>query len=147
MSLPGHITPFQHFTNRQTELSHLRVFGSHVTVKQPRVRRNKLDTKYTTTGIFLGFTLTNQNIWFEDSTTSEFKSARHAVFDEAYYSSNNQPPYARQLMSIAEEHLANLSSISPTVSTLPLHIITDETDNAATNPTILPSPPGTSSHR
>ena len=56
MSLPNHITPFEHFTNRRPDLSHLRIFGSHTTVKQPRIRLNKINTTHTTTVIFLGYT-------------------------------------------------------------------------------------------
>ena len=50
-------------------------------------------------------------------------------------------------MNIAEEHLANPSSISPSAPTLSLHIIPDNIGNAATNSPILPLPPETSSHR
>ena len=81
-----------------------------MTVKQPRVRNGKLDPNHTTTGIFLEFTATDRTIWFEDATTGELKSARHAVFDEAHYSANSRPPYARDLMNLEEEHLA-----SPTI--------------------------------
>ena len=33
--LPGYITPFERYTGCCLDLSHIRVFGSHVTVKQP----------------------------------------------------------------------------------------------------------------
>ena len=36
-SLLGRITPFERLTRRKPDLTHLQVFGSHVTVKQPRV--------------------------------------------------------------------------------------------------------------
>ena len=124
-SLPGHITPFQAYSSRRPDLSHIRVFGSHVTVKHPRVCRTKLDATHTTTGIFLGFTPTNRNIWFEDNTTGELKCARHAIFDEAHYSSDNRPPYAAKLMELAEEHLA-MPTLPEPARTLPLHLIPND---------------------
>ena len=84
-ALAGGMTPFQAYTSRRPDLSHIRVFGSHVTVKQPRIRRTKLDKDHTTTGIFFCFTATNRNIWFEDTTTGELKNTRHLIFDEAHY--------------------------------------------------------------
>ena len=36
-ALPDHISPFHRFTGRRPDLTYLRVFGSHVTVKQSRV--------------------------------------------------------------------------------------------------------------
>ena len=93
-SLPGNITPYQKFTGRRPDLTHTCIFGSHVTVKQPRVRQNKLDTTHTTTGIFLGLTSINRTIWLKDNTTGELKYARHAIFDEAHYTPNHRPPYA-----------------------------------------------------
>ena len=83
-ALPGYITPFQ--------CSHSRVFVGHVTVKQSHVRKHKIDESFTTTGIFLMFTATDRTIWFKDSSTSDIKSARHVIFDEAHYSSDNHPP-------------------------------------------------------
>jgi len=134
-TLPGHITPFERYTIRRPDFSHLRVVGSHVTVKQPRVRNGKLDPNHTTTCIFLGFTATDRTIWFEDAAIGELKSAHHAVFDEAHYSANNRPPYARELMNLVEEHLA-----SPTIppksipdpehtTNLPTHIIPNLADD------------------
>ena len=109
-NLPKYITLFQVFTNRRPDLTHIRVFSSYVTIKQARVRCYKLDTDHTTSGIFLGFSSTNRLIWFEDSASGELKSARHAIFDEAHYSANNRPPYAKQLMELAEEHLSTPST-------------------------------------
>ena len=48
-ALSVHITPFQAYINRRPDLSYIRVLRSPVTVKQPRIRRTKLDTTYTTT--------------------------------------------------------------------------------------------------
>ena len=141
-ALPGYITPYQRFTGRRPDLTHIRVFGSHVTVKQPRVRLNKLDTTHTTTGIFLGFTSTDRTIWFEDHTTGELKSARHVTFDEAHYTPNNRPPYAQELMNLAEEHLSNPSEISPPPS-LPLHLIPDLDKPDENIPSLIEKPTNT----
>jgi len=64
-ALPKYISPFQQYTHRRPDISHIRVFGSHVIVKEPRVWRYKLDTNHVTTGTFLGFTATDRTIWFE----------------------------------------------------------------------------------
>jgi len=123
-ALPGHITPFHRFTGRQPDLTHLKVFGSHVTVKQPRVRRSKLDTSFTTTGIFLGFTATDRTIWFEDAIENRHATPRHAIFNEAHYTPNNHPSYAQELMNLAEEDLTKPSPPTPS-SSLPTHLIPD----------------------
>jgi len=110
------------------------------------VKNGKLDLNHTTTGIFLGFTATDRTIWFEDATTWELKSARHAVFDEAHYSADNQPPYASELINLAEEHLA-----SPTIpkksipdpehtTNLPTHIIPNLTDGDSSSVQTTPIP-------
>ena len=100
--LPDKVTPYERSTSRRPDLTHLRVFGSHVTVKQPRTRHFKLNTEHTTTGTFLGLTAIDRTIWYEDSTTGELHSTRHAILDEAHYSSNSRTPYASKLMNLAE---------------------------------------------
>jgi len=37
-ALPKYISPFERYTSRRPDISHIRVFGSHVTVKGPQVR-------------------------------------------------------------------------------------------------------------
>lgn len=54
-------TPFQAWYGRQPDLSHLRLFGSRVCVRRTGRRRAKLD-RHDFTGLFLGFTATDQNI-------------------------------------------------------------------------------------
>ena len=83
-SLQNFRTPFQEYTGRVPDLSHLRTFGSRVTVGRPQGRRYKLDNTATTTGVFLGYTSSNQNVWYKDDTTGLVKSARHVIFDEAH---------------------------------------------------------------
>ena len=59
----------------------------------------------------MGFSATNRNIIFEDGTTGEVKTARHVIFDEAFFSVNNRPPYAQQLMDISEEQISQPSHL------------------------------------
>ena len=94
-SLPNHVPLFKRYTNSRPDLSHVRVFGSHITVKKPRVRKYKLDTTHITTGTFLDFTESDRTIWIEDKTTGEIRSARHAVFDKDHFSTNQRLPYAQ----------------------------------------------------
>ena len=59
------------------------------------------------------------------------KRARHAIFDEAHYSADNRPPYAKQLMELAEEHLADPTKPLPPPS-LPVHLIPNDTHKPKT---------------
>ena len=70
--------------SKRRKISHLKVFGSQVTIKRPCDRRNKLDNNHSTSSIFLGCTATNRNIQFEDNITGKVKDVRHATFDKAY---------------------------------------------------------------
>ena len=154
-SLPNNHTPFQGYTGRRPDLSSLRVFGSYGTVKHPRDRRYKIDQEHTTTGTFLGFSATDRNIIFEDGTTGEEKTARHVIFDEAFFSVNNRPPYAQQLMDISEEQMTQPSQLQhktqkspkPTKTSQPIHnlnIVPPESSNLSeilpvTTPHISPN--------
>ena len=53
--------PYQAWHRKPADLSHLKVFGSRVCVKQPGHHCCKLD-RSDYTGIFLGYTTTNKNI-------------------------------------------------------------------------------------
>jgi len=61
-ALTGIIALFERFTSRRLDLSHIRVFGSHVIMKQPRVHRYKLDKNHTTTGTFIIYTSTDRTV-------------------------------------------------------------------------------------
>ena len=145
-SLPNNYTPFQGYTGRRPDLSSLRVFGSYVTVKHPRDRRYKLDQEHTTTGTFLGFSATDRNIIFEDGTTGEEKTARHVIFDEAFFSVNNRPPYAQQLMDISEEQMTQPSQLQhktpkspkPTKTSQPINNLNIVPPESSTLSEILP---------
>jgi hypothetical protein len=60
----------------------LKMFGLQVCVKRTGSRRCKLD-RHNFTGIFLGYTATDQNIIYLDLNSRIVKSCHHAVFDEA----------------------------------------------------------------
>ena len=126
-SLPNHKTPIEQYTGRRPNLEHLRVFGSRVIVKQPHIRRGKIDDSYTTTGIFLHYNATTRNITYIDNITKEIKIARHVVFDEAHFAVDDRPPYAKELMNISENHINNknldkITNVEET-TTLPPQII------------------------
>ena len=66
-------------------------------VKQTGKRRSKLD-KHDFTGIFIGYTATDQNIRYVDEKT--VNSCHHAVFDKAWYLHPNRPPTAQLLYNM-----------------------------------------------
>jgi len=73
------MTPYEAWHGKRPNLAHLKVFGSRVCVRQPGERRCKLD-RHDYAVIFLGYTATDKNIIYLDTTTSH-----HAVFDESWY--------------------------------------------------------------
>jgi len=76
------VTPYEAYTGKRPSARHLRIFGCAVIVKNPGKRPAKLDT-HTSTGIFLGYTATDKNIYFMDTQTKRIKIATHCQFDEA----------------------------------------------------------------
>ena len=84
-------TPFHRYTGKRPSAKHLRIFGSPIIVKQPGKRPSKLDY-HTYTGIFLGYTATDRNIYYKDINTQRIKITTHCVFDEAGMTT---PPAAR----------------------------------------------------
>ena len=71
-------------------------------VKRSGTRKAKLD-RNNYTGIFLGYTATDQNIVYLDLTTGLVKRSHHAMFDEAWYLQPNQPPAAQLLYDLGVE--------------------------------------------
>ena len=90
-------SPFEAMNGSQPDLSHLRVFGSKVTV-QSGVRKSKLDNN-NKKGLFMTFTGTDQNVCVVDTTTGREKTARHVIYDEAHMTArfDETPPYATAL--------------------------------------------------
>jgi len=75
-------TPYFAWTGVKPSAKAWRIFGRPVIVRLPGERSAKLDS-HTTTGIFLGFTATDHNIYYRDNTTKRIKIATHVTFDEA----------------------------------------------------------------
>ena len=92
-------TPFECWYGRKPDLRRLRVFGSRVSVKRTGKRRAKLD-RHDFTGIFIGYTATDANIRYIDTTTGNVKTSHHAVFDECWYHQPWRPPAAQALFDL-----------------------------------------------
>ena len=90
-------TSFEAMNGSKPNLSHLRVFGSKVTV-QTSERNAKLDQN-NKPALFMTFTATDKNVCVVDVETGREKISRHAVFDEAHMTSafDDIPPYASAL--------------------------------------------------
>jgi hypothetical protein len=95
-------TPYEGWYGRKPDVSHLKTFGSRVCVKQTGSRRCKLD-RHDFTGIFLGYTATNQNIMYLDLDSGIVKSCHHAVFNKAWYLQPTRPPAAQLLYDLGLE--------------------------------------------
>ena len=117
-------TPFEGYFGMKPDLSRLKVFGSRVCVKQAGGRAGKLD-RNDFTGIFLGYTATDQNILYIDLTSGIVKTNHHADFDEAWYLQPSRPPAAQLLYDLGlepdappdEEPIAPLPTETTTVLT------------------------------
>jgi hypothetical protein len=78
-------TPLQAYTGQRPNVRNIRVFGCPVVAKLPGKRPAKLDS-HTAMGIFLGYTATEHNVYYQDLKTKKVKIAMHIAFDEAGYS-------------------------------------------------------------
>jgi hypothetical protein len=96
------MTPFEAWHGIKPDLRTLRVFGSRVCVKRTGKRRSKLD-RHDFSGIFIGYTATNENIRYIDVITRLIKTSHHAVFDEAWYLQPSRPPFAQMLYEVGLE--------------------------------------------
>lgn len=76
--------PFQAFTGKRPNIKKIRIFGCPIFARLPGKRPAKLDY-HVTTGIFLGFTSTMKNIYYQDNATKRVKIATHVTFDEVGY--------------------------------------------------------------
>jgi hypothetical protein len=95
-------TPYEGWYGRKLDVMHLKTFGSRVCVKRTGSRRCKPD-RHNFTGIFLGYTTTDQNIIYLDLDSGIVKSCHHAVFDEAWYLQQTLPPAAQLLYDLGLE--------------------------------------------
>jgi hypothetical protein len=106
------MTPFEAWHGIKPDLSRLRVFGSRVCVKRTGKRRSKLD-RHDFTGIFLGYTATDENIRYVDVDTRIVKTLHHAIFDEAWYLQKRRPPFAQMLYDIGLEFIPDTIPAPP----------------------------------
>ncbi len=95
-------TPFKGWHSHKPNVTHLKTFGSRVCVARTGSRRSKLD-HHDFTGIFLGYTATNQNISYFDTSSSVVKSCHHSIFDEAWYLQPSHPPATQLLYDLGLE--------------------------------------------
>ncbi len=95
-------TPYEGWYGQKPNVIHLKTFGSQVCVKQTGSRRCKLD-RHNFTGIFLGYTATDQNIIYLNLNSGIVKSCHHAVFDETWYLQQTRPPAAQLLYNLSLE--------------------------------------------
>ncbi len=93
------ITPFKGWFGQKPNVAYLKTFRSWVCVKHSGSRRCTL-ILHNFTGIFLGYTATNQNIVYLDMTIGIVKSCHHAVFDKAWYLQPTQPLAAHLLYNL-----------------------------------------------
>ena len=126
-------TPFESWYSRMPQLQNLRVFGSRVFVKQLGARRAKLG-KHDFTGIFLGYTATDANIRYVDTSTSLVKTSHHAT----------RPPVAQLLYDLGIQ----LASTTPDPDIqIPIPVVPlftsdiDDIDDAVDMPGDTPSSP------
>jgi hypothetical protein len=105
-----HKTPFEGWHGHKPNVTHLKTFGSRMCIKRTGSQCSKLD-RHDFTGIFLGYTATDQNIFYLDTSSGVVKSCHHAVFDEAWYLQPTRPPAAQLLYDLglkAESLFVNL---------------------------------------
>jgi len=115
-------TPYKGWYGCKPDVTHLKKFGSCVCVKCTGSRRCKLDC-HDFTGIFLGYTATDQNITYLDLDSGIVKSCHHAVFNEAWYLQQSQPPVAQLLYDLGLEAEADSMTMTGPLHPTPIGTI------------------------
>ena len=77
-------TPFKGYYGIKPDLSFLKLFGLRVCIKRTGDQRSKLDP-HDFRGIFIGYALTDQNIFYLDIDSGLVKRSHHAQFDKTWY--------------------------------------------------------------
>ncbi len=95
-------TPYKAWCGRKPNVTNLKMFGVRVCAKRTGILRCKLD-RHDFTGIFLGYTATDQNILYLDLNSGIVKLCHHAIFDEAWYMQPTRPPAAQLLYDLGLE--------------------------------------------
>jgi hypothetical protein len=78
------IPPFKGWWGIKPNLKYLKLFGARVCMKRMGHQCFKLD-KHNFTGLFLGYTSTNQNILYLGLDSSNTKTCHHATFNQAWH--------------------------------------------------------------
>jgi hypothetical protein len=99
---PTGVTSFKGWWGVKPNLWYLKLFGARVCVKRTGDQRSKLD-KHNFTGLFLGYTSTDQNIRYLDLDSGNTKTCHHTTFDEAWYLQDARPPAAELLYRLGLE--------------------------------------------
>jgi len=113
-------TPYEAFTGTQPDLTRLRTFGSLIKARVAGEHAAKLD-KHTFHGVFLGYTATNSNIRYYDLKSKRIKTAYHADYDEAHYTSSSRPPGPQLLYDLGLKEVER-ADVSKKVPITPLTI-------------------------
>jgi hypothetical protein len=94
-------TPEEAWTGTIPDISHIRTFGSSVTVRKPGRRPTKSDT-HCYHGIFLRYTSTTKNIVYYDINSKRTKIATHKKLDEFHYGNipASRPKMANHLIDL-----------------------------------------------
>ena len=96
-------------------------------MKRTGKRRSKLDC-HDFTGIFLGYTATDENIGYVDVNTRMVKTSHHAIFDEAWYLQPKRPPFSQMLYDVGlEDEMTPIipsSQYTHTTTTVASHLYT-----------------------
>jgi hypothetical protein len=112
-------TLFEAYFGVKPDLSCLKPFGLRVCVKHSGYCRSKLD-RHDFKGIFLGYTVTDQNIINLDLDSGVVKLSHHAQFDEAWYLQSSHPPAAQFLYDLGllpeEDPLQDPASVDNALS-------------------------------
>jgi hypothetical protein len=97
-------TPFKAWTGTMPDLSHIRTFGSSVTVKKPGRRPTKGDP-HCYHGVFLRYTATTKNLVYYDINSKRTKTAAHKTMDEFHYGNpmDQRPKMAQHIIDIASD--------------------------------------------
>jgi hypothetical protein len=106
------ITPFEGWWGAKPNLKYLKLFDACVCVKQTGDRCSKLN-KHNFTGLFLGYTSTDQNSRYLDLNSRNIKTCHHATFDKAWYLQDIRPPAAQLLYQLGLKDDHSFSTCPP----------------------------------
>ncbi len=132
-------TPFESYYDTKPDLQHLKTYGSRVCVKRTGNGHAKLD-HHDFSGIFLGYTSTDQNIIYLDLDSGLVKRSHHATFDEVWYLQPSHPPAAQLLYDLGlEAETIPVPETGPNVLPLPVSGVPPESAPFPWPPTFDPS--------